>query len=201
MKHLLALPALLLSLPVMAADARDQLERFADGLESLSAGFDQFTVDADGRIVEEAAGRLYFLAPNRFRWDYADPFPQVIVADGDQLWHYDESLEQVTVREQPAPFDSPLMVLTRPDLLDRFYRIEPADVPDEIEFQPLEPDAEFERARLRFTGGLPAELDLVDRFGQHTRIALHELDRNPELDPELFRFVPPPGVDVLEGLQ
>lgn len=200
MKLPVMLVTLLLSHALPAVDAREQLDRFASDLNSLSAGFDQFTIDAGGRMVDEVAGRLYFLAPDRFRWDYDDPFPQLIVADGEQLWHYDESLEQVTVRAQPAPSDSPLMVLTRPELLDRFYRIEPTDQPGLIEFRPLEPDAEFEWARLRFEEGIPVSLDLVDRFGQTTRIALIDLERNPLLDPDLFRFEPPEGVDVLEGL-
>lgn len=200
MKLPVMLVTLLLSHALPAVDAREQLDRFASDLNSLSAGFDQFTIDAGGRMVDEVAGRLYYLAPDRFRWDYDDPFPQLIVADGEQLWHYDESLEQVTVRAQPAPSDSPLMVLTRPELLDRFYRIEPTDEPELIEFRPLEPDAEFEWARLRFEEGIPVSLDLVDRFGQTTRIALIDLERNPLLDPDLFRFEPPEGVDVLEGL-
>jgi outer membrane lipoprotein-sorting protein len=40
-------------------------------------------------------------------------------------------------------------------------------------------------------------LDMSDKLGQHTRIELSQLKRNPKLDPSLFHFDPPPGVDVL----
>ena len=198
----LPLTLLLLLLPVLAwssCDPRDQLDRFAAGLDSLSGSFSQVTVDADGRIVEQTEGRLYFAQPDRFRWSYLEPFPQELVADGERLWHYDESLDQVTVREQPPAAESPLLVLTRPALLDRFYRIEASDQPHELQFSPLGDDGEFELATLFFSDGLPEALELIDRFGQLTRLEMYDLQRNPELDPDLFTFVVPPGADLLEG--
>ena len=38
---------------------------------------------------------------------------------------------------------------------------------------------------------------LVDRLGQTTRLDFDRIERNPSLDPEGFRFSPPPGVDVV----
>jgi len=181
-------------------DARALLDDFARGLDSLSAEFSQVTIDASDEVVEESRGRMYFQAPDLIRWDYLEPFPQVIVADGEQLWHYDESLEQVTVRPQPAPGESPVLVLTRPELLERFYRILPSDRPDQLRFEPLAEQAEIEMARLTFRDGQPATLDLFDPFGQSTRLTLSGLRRNPEIDPDTFEFEVPEGADVLEGL-
>lgn len=185
---------------VQADDAREQLERFADGLVALSGEFRQVISDQDGFVVEESHGTLRFLAPDRFRWDYAEPFPQQLVADGERLWHFDEALDQVTVREQPDAAESPLLVLTRPDLLDRFYRVEPSGRVDELHFVPRDGEGDFERASLTFANGLPVALQLVDRLvGQTTYLELIDLQRNPDLDPAEFRFEPPPGVDILEG--
>lgn len=181
-------------------DARALLDDFARGLDSLSAEFSQITVDGDDEVVEESYGRMYFQAPDLIRWDYLEPFPQVIVADGEQLWHYDESLEQVTVRPQPAPGDSPMLVLTRPELLEKFYRILPSDRPDQLRFEPLADQAEIEMARLTFRDGKPAMLDLFDPFGQSTRLTLTNIERNPDIDPSVFEFEVPEGADVLEGL-
>jgi len=189
------------SLPAVAQpDARALLDDFARGLDSLSAEFSQITVDGSDEVVEESRGRMYFQAPDLIRWDYLEPFPQVIVADGEQLWHYDESLEQVTVRPQPAPGDSPMLVLTRPELLEKFYRILPSDRPDQLRFEPLADQAEIEMARLTFRDGKPATLDIFDPFGQSTRLTLTNIERNPDIDPSVFEFEVPEGVDVLEGL-
>jgi outer membrane lipoprotein carrier protein len=190
-----------LSSPAPAqADARAMLDAFAENLDSLSAEFEQITIDSNGEAVEQSSGRMAFQAPNRIRWDYVEPFPQLIVGDGEQLWHYDESLEQVTVRPQPAAEDSPMFVLMRPELLERFYRILPSEDPDQLRFEPLAEQSEITRARLSFRDGVPFALDIFDPFGQSTRLTLIDLQRNPRLDPALFEFEPPEGVDVLEGL-
>lgn len=182
------------------ADARSQLESFAEGLESLAGEFRQVISDPDGFVVEESSGSMKFLAPDRFRWDYVEPFPQQLVADGERLWHFDEALDQVTVRDQPPAAESPLLVLTRPDLLDRFYQVEPSTRVDELVFAPLEPDGDFERATLQFRDGVPVALELIDRLvGQTTYLELIDLQRNPGLGDGDFVFEPPPGVDILEG--
>lgn len=192
--------ALMLVPGLVLADAREALDRFAEGLDTLSGSFRQIIFDSDGFALEESEGQLYFKAPDRFRWDYERPFPQQLVADGQRLWHFDESLEQVTVSDQPEAGESALLVLTRPELLERFYRIEPARSADELHFVPLDSEAGFERASLRFVDGMPVTLEFTDRLvGQMTVVELMALERNPELDEALFRFEPPAGVDVLEG--
>lgn len=194
------LAALLLAVSTSGApqDGRAQLDAFAEDLETLKGRFEQVTVDADGRVTEESSGKLYYARPDRFRWSYSEPFPQEIVADGEQLWHYDVSLEQVTVREQPGAAESPLLVLTRPELLDRFYRVTDSGS-EVIEFEPLEDGTDIVQGRLYFRDGLPRQLELEDDFGQLTRLRLLELERNPEISSELFEFSVPDGVDVLEG--
>ncbi|MEN1729722.1 MAG: outer-membrane lipoprotein carrier protein LolA, partial [Pseudomonadota bacterium] len=142
---------------------------------------------------------IYFASPDRFRWRYVEPFPQELVADGTHLWHYDESLEQVTQQAQPSASESPLLVLTQPELLDRFYAIGETGDRDVIEFRPLDEEAEFEVARLYFADGLPTALEFNDNFGQRTRVDLIDLVRNPILSPDLFSFEPPEGADVLQG--
>lgn len=195
------LAALLLTVSSTGAspeNGRAQLDAFAEGLETLSGRFEQVTVDAGGTVTEESSGELYFSRPDHFRWNYDEPFPQEIVADGEQLWHYDESLEQVTVREQPAANESPLLVLMRPELLERFYRVTASDATG-FDFVPLDDNAEIERGRLEFRDRQPAMLELIDSFGQTTRLRLFDLDRNPELSADLFEFSVPEGVDLLEG--
>jgi outer membrane lipoprotein carrier protein len=201
LKKLLPISLLLLAGPAWAQpDARVLLDEFAEGLDSLTAEFRQITVESDGEVAEESTGSMAFQAPDRIRWDYHEPFPQVIVADGEQLWHYDEALEQVTVRPQPSPEDSPMLVLTRPELLERFYRLLPSDRPDQLRFEPLAEQADIEMARLTFRDGKPTTLDIFDPFGQSTRIRLDSIERNPDIDPGVFEFEVPEGADVLEGL-
>jgi outer membrane lipoprotein-sorting protein len=67
----------------------------------------------DGQVVERASGTLSLSRPDRFRWDYRQPYLQTIVADGERLWLYDSDLEQVTVRALEAGLGStPAMLLS-----------------------------------------------------------------------------------------
>ena len=40
-------------------------------------------------------------------------------------------------------------------------------------------------------------MELYDAFGQKTVLRFFSLQRNPQLSPQLFNFVPPKGADVL----
>ena len=44
---------------------------------------------------------------------------------------------------------------------------------------------------------VPQWLEMVDSLDQTTRIAFSHVELNPDLDPALFEFTPPPGVDVI----
>ena len=41
---------------------------------------------------------------------------------------------------------------------------------------------------------------MEDAFGLRTEIRFEDVERNPALDGGLFRFEPPPGVDVIGAL-
>ena len=41
-------------------------------------------------------------------------------------------------------------------------------------------------------------MQLTDSFGQISLLRFARVERNPKVDAEAFRFVPPPGADVLQ---
>jgi chaperone LolA len=66
----------------------------------LQAQFKQYELIEDGRKVDENSGSVWMQSPDLFRWHYKTPYEQLIVADGEQVWVYDEDLQQVTVKSQ-----------------------------------------------------------------------------------------------------
>ena len=103
--------------PVGAAQAAEdslaRVEAYLGSLKTLAAEFAQVVRNRDGDIVERASGTLSLSRPNRFRWDYREPYQQTIVADGSRLWLYDSDLEQVTVRTLESGLGStPAMLLS-----------------------------------------------------------------------------------------
>jgi outer membrane lipoprotein carrier protein len=66
-----------------------------------------------------------------------------------------------------------------------------------LDAKPKEKDAGFERIRMGFgSTGIDA-MELVDQFGQTTKLRFTNVERNPKLDPATFRFTPPKGADLL----
>ena len=87
--------------PAPAAADDDPVARvdaYLGSLKTLNAQFLQVVRGKEGQITDRATGTLAIARPNRFRWDYREPYSQTIVADGRKLWLYDPDLDQVTVR-------------------------------------------------------------------------------------------------------
>ena len=78
------------------------------------------------------------------------------------------------------------------------WREQPAkDGLDWLAATPKDKDAAFRELRLGFDNAGLSALEVFDNFGQHTVIRFSKLERNPKLDPGLFRFKPPAGADVV----
>jgi len=192
--------ALVLPSLVFAGPARDKLEAFSNGLTTVRAEFAQDSLDADGRMLETSSGTLSLHAPRQFRWEYLDPFPQLIVADGLNVWIYDEDLEQVTVRAQSLEeAQSPLTVLTDLGQLDRDFfvgEVHSQGVPWLV-LKAKAKDPAFKEVRIAFGESAPSRMELTDLLGNQTVWSFNDWQRNPTLPADEFRFDPPEGVEIV----
>lgn len=187
------------------AGARDQLNTFTKGLKTLDGRFSQQVFDPKGKLKEASSGRVSLSAPKLFRWEYAKPYPQQIVADGRTVWIYEPDLQQVTKRPQGAEErTSPLAALTDPARLDAQFAVQEAGTAGGLEWLSLTPkgdaaSAGFRSARLGFGPAGLAKMQVVDQLGQRTEISFSDWKRNAPLPPATFRFTVPKGVDVIGG--
>jgi outer membrane lipoprotein carrier protein len=183
-------------------DAVARVDAYLASLRTLSADFAQVVRNRDGQVVDRASGTLSLSRPNRFRWDYRQPYLQTIVADGERLWLYDSDLEQVTVRALEAGLGStPAMLLSGSGKVgDAFTALTLEREGDWTwaRLRPKQEDSDFDRVGLAFDArGELAAMELRDKLGQATVIEFGNVRRNPALDAALFRFEPPPGADVI----
>lgn len=180
---------------------RQRIETFLQGLEGLQAQFDQVLTDRAGQVLDEARGSLAIKRPDRFRWDYRDPYEQVIVADGQRVWLYDPDLEQVTVRKLDETLSAtPAMLLSGQGALDDNFTVTQSEQDGGVQWVRMEPkrsDTDFKWVRLGFEGAALRYMQLGDKLGQTTRLTFSQFERNPPLDPARFTFTPPPGADVI----
>lgn len=200
--RLIALLGAALLLP--GAATASSLERFSQFLSttlSASGEFEQRITDRNGKLVQESKGTLAFSRPGRFRWTYVKPYAQLIVGDGAKVWVYDEDLKQVTVRRvDQALTSTPAALLAGNNEAMRAFRISDLGERDGLEWLqavPREKEGGFESMRIGFGFAGPEVMELLDSFGQVTVLRFTTFQRNPKLDPALFRFSPPRGADVI----
>jgi outer membrane lipoprotein carrier protein len=186
---------------VFASPATD-VEKYLSGLASWSADFEQTIDDGHGNVLRTAAGRLYLQRPGKFRWDYSKPSEQLVLADGKQIWFYDKDLAQANVRDMDAGLAStPASLLSGSGSVGNQFNI--TALPPSVgltwyQLVPKHADTDFQVVRIGFTkSGELASMFLADKLDQITQLTFSNSKRNDKFAPDLFTFVPPPGVDVI----
>lgn len=196
---------LLVSLLALAggaqADSVDLLRDFAQNVKSGKASFTQTVTSPDGAKKKASSGQFEFVRPNRFRFAYAKPFEQQIVADGQKVWLYDVDLNQVTVRPMAQALGATPAALLAGSTLDKEFDLKSLAAADGFEWVQATPkvkDGPIQSLRVGFKGKDLAALDIVDAFGQCSALRFTGLEQNIKLADEQFRFTPPKGADVIQ---
>ncbi len=184
-----------------AATGIEQLKSFTSNLSSFSGDFTQVVYDSNSKPLQESSGFMTLQRPGKFAWNYSKPSPQLIVADGERVWVYDEELAQVTVKKMDANLGSaPILLLGNDTPLDSQFELRDlgqSDGIDWVELKPKQEDTDFEAVYLGLSEGFLAAMELRDNFGQATQIKFSNTTVNEDVDENLFRFDPPEGVDVI----
>ncbi|MBX3651442.1 MAG: outer membrane lipoprotein chaperone LolA [Burkholderiales bacterium] len=199
MKIILFLLCLLPGL--VSASGTAALKSFLGQTQSVKARFAQMVLDRNLKPLQQAQGVMQFSRPGKFRWDYVKPYEQTIVGDGTRLWIYDKDLNQVTVRKLDRALGaSPAALLAGSNDLERDFTLSDSGSKDGLDWLDAVPksrDTAFERVRMGFGKSGLAAMELRDQFGQITVITFADIERNPSIAAEVFRFTPPKGADVI----
>ncbi len=201
---------LLLLFALSAVDAVvARLEQHYNRLETLQALFTQIYRADEGSAPREESGTVYLKKPGRMRWEYKRPENKLFISDGKMVYFYAPADKQVTrmpVKES-SDLRTPLrFLLGKMNLKRIFERIEIA-----TDMAPLDPGNDVLRALPKPQGENFRQMYLeVDRQDRLRRLVIFESDGarsefrlagelgNPPLDGGLFKFVIPPGVEVVD---
>lgn len=183
------------------ASGLERMREYFKNIQTAQADFRQMVTDKQGHKTQEVTGTMRLQKPNKFRWDYNKPFVQEIVGDGEKIWIYDPELSQVTVRSiSKATASSPAALLAGGKEMERYFTIKDVSRKGELEWVSAIPkvgESGFERVFLGFKGDELIEMELHDSFGNRTAIEFTNLERNPKLARDLFKFTPPRDADVV----
>ena len=188
------------SAPVRAGPV-ETLREFVQTVRSGQARFTQTVTSPDGKRRKVSQGVFEFQRPNRFRFAYAKPFEQTIVADGQKVWLHDPELNQVSVRRLSQALGATPAALLAGGSLDEDFELSAQPARDGLEWvqaTPRQRDGTIQTLRVGFRGRDLAALEILDHFGQRSVLEFPDFRANVPVPPGQFRFAPPPGADLIE---
>jgi outer membrane lipoprotein carrier protein len=179
-------------------------------LSALRADFDQLienqmlgNSESKGVLVQSGAAKLSM----RFN----DPPGEAIVIDGRYVWIYTPSTTPGQVLRLPVPSGGPVYgynllawLLDRPTerYTSTYVRADQVDnrAMDVVEMVPTVPDMPFSRATVWVdrADGLPRRMEIEELSGQRRTLTLHNLRVNQPVAANVFTFVVPDGVRVVD---
>jgi len=194
-------PALVPAL-ALAASAQEQLRNFVSTVTSATGSFSQYTVNDQGRTQPAQTGVFSFQRPGKFKWAVQKPYEQLVISDGRQVFQFDPDLAQVTERKVDAAIGtSPAAILFGSGSLEQSFDVSALPAKDGVDWlraKPRTADAGFSRVDIGMKNNLPVRVELLDSFGQTTRVDLSAIQPNPQLPAKEFQFTAPKGVDVVK---
>lgn len=187
------------------------LATYIDGSQSLSGQFEQIVYSNRGEEV--SSGRFRLKRPGMFDWQYTEPSEQRIISNGTKVYHYDQDLEQITIRPRSELAGDVAMNLLVGDkkLQESFnVSVQPASkAPARLrsgepgvtfyELKPKNSSDEIDQVWIVMLDGVIAGVYVDTGVGQQSLIVLHDVKRNANIPTNTFNFTPPAGVDVIGG--
>ena len=193
--------------PECVRAAVEAIQKRYEAIDDLRASFEQTTrsvaLGASGPLTT-SRGRVVFAKPGKMRWSYSEPEESLVVSDGRWLWLYDplnREVQKLAVGDGYLSGAAVQFLLGEGEIL-RDFRVT-AEACDESQARlvliPRRPTS-YERLRVRAdrASGDLLETEIVDLLGNVTRVAFEGIETNLSPAPELFRFVAPAGVAVIE---
>jgi outer membrane lipoprotein carrier protein len=197
------------------ASGTEQLKAFVSQVHAARGDFTQQEIKAPGKTNNGAtstqvptkgaasSGTFMFARPGKFIWSYQKPYSQILQADGDKLYVYDKDLNQVTVRTLGGALGaSPAAILFGSNDLEKNFNLRDAGEKggiDWLELTPKAKDTQFETVGIGFKDGNLQAMELHDVFGNVTLLTFSNIQKNPQLPADAFKFAVPKGADVING--
>ncbi len=182
--------------------ASQELKQKLLAISDMQAQFKQQVINEKGEVIQSSDGQMWVKKPQLFRWQVAEPYSQIIVANKTHVWLYDQDLEQAVVRnlQQQISNVPALLISGNVQDLDANYDVKKLKDSKGLEtfvLKPLAQDALFVELQASFSGDQLATMRLVDNLGQFTHIAFSHIKLNQNIGDEVFTLVLPESVDII----
>jgi outer membrane lipoprotein carrier protein len=201
----LALPAFGQAPAPSAHELAQRVDRHYNQLHSLTAGF---TESYEGLgIKRNESGRLALLKPGRMKWAYSSPAGKFFLLDGKYGWFYapgDTQVQRMAAKDLDD-LRSPLRFLLGKTELEKelngLTMAAGSGGTFKLAGQPKGLEKRVERLTLTVAAdGTILGIEMEEADGAITRFCFTGETPNAPVSAGEFRFTPPAGVPVVDGL-
>lgn len=197
----------MLMLAILAAAASAgaaEIDNAAAAMAGTEAAFTQRFTPKGFTNSQIESGSVIFGTLPKMRWSYNKPEEKVFVFDGAQSWFYVAADKQVTVAtlDDRRKSELPFLLIGDPTARERLFVVNETKRGNSIVVS-LQPRSESASIRNIIVTIAPAthliqQLTYSDREGNRTEFDFSGFHRKATT-PDLFRFAPPPGVEVVSA--
>jgi len=196
---------LILALTLIAATVNaSEIDRAAAAMAGTEASFRQRFTPKGFTNSQVESGSVIFGTLPMMRWTYTKPEEKVFVFDGTQSWFYVAADKQVTVGtiDDRRRSELPFLLIGDPVARDRLFAVKESSSGGAVVISLQSRGASSTIRNVTLTVApsthLIQSLQYSDREGNRTVFVFSGYRRRP-VSPDLFRFTPPPGVQVVSA--
>lgn len=201
----LALAALLLPASAQANKLTDAIQKRYDSLSSFQTDFQQELTNAASGSVEKRSGKIWF-KQSLVRWETHSPEKELLVVGPQSVWNYFEADKIAMKYRSNQVFNSKTMIrfLSGKANLKEDFKIEEQGTENgltKLRLVPKEPEPTMVLAYIWVDTktSLLGRVLIVDFFGNGNQVSLNNLVMDKKLEPKMFEFTPPSGVQVKDN--
>jgi outer membrane lipoprotein carrier protein len=195
-------------LAITPAEVITQVQKQYDSTGVFKTHFRQESKLKSQSSGDTAEGLLYFKKPSQMRWDYQSPAAQrkEVIADGREVYIYMPQDKTVMVYPMKQVMSSDLVMRFFSGIgeLQRDFTVSwntpySGYGPMRILLKPTKPQPDLKDLVLTIDpqSYLVQTLEFSNNYGDFTRMNFSGTQLNVSLAPGFFKFVPPPGVQVV----
>jgi outer membrane lipoprotein carrier protein len=184
------------------------VDRRYDHLRTLQAEFIEIYTGAGAERSE--SGTLWLKKPGKMRWEYRSPREKLFLSDGKQAWFFipGEKQARKVSMHQLDDLRSPLAFLLGRTKLEKELKglsmaadISPLKAGDVVlRGAPVGMEDRVSQVVLEITGDYEISRILLDGIdGSVTEYRFSNQKENIPVSDQQFHFVPPPGIELIEG--
>ncbi len=192
--------------PLWSEEITAHIQEQYETLRGFQADFVQTLKNAASGESETRTGRIFFKQPRLIRWETMTPEKELLLAGKDVVWDYFQ--DEGTVYKYPASkvlgSKTMLRFLSGQARLEQDFFVTNEGTREglvKLNLVPREPEPSLVQAEVWLDPEtyLLKKILFIDFYGNENRLVLENLVLNPKFSTDLFEFVPPKGVEIMDN--